>query len=133
VAFRQRHRYDLARHDARPWLYGIAANLIRRHHHDEERMLRALSRTGADPVTRLHAEDQAVANVEAEAQSRDVAEALAGLPPQQRDVVLLVTWAELTYDEVAQALGIPEGTVRSRMNRARARLRSHLDSKGMTR
>jgi DNA-directed RNA polymerase specialized sigma24 family protein len=50
IAFRQRDRYDPARHDARPWLYGIAGNLIRRHYRDEVRQLRALARTGIDPV-----------------------------------------------------------------------------------
>src|SRR5258708_32417339 len=50
AAFRQRSRYDLARSQALPWLHGIAANLIRRHYRNEERQLRALERTGVDPV-----------------------------------------------------------------------------------
>jgi RNA polymerase sigma-70 factor (ECF subfamily) len=41
IAFRGRHRYDLARSNARPWLYGIATNLIGRHRRDERRKLRA--------------------------------------------------------------------------------------------
>jgi DNA-directed RNA polymerase specialized sigma24 family protein len=49
-AFRRRHRYDLTVSDARPWLYGIAANLIGKHGRAEVRMLRAYARTGADPV-----------------------------------------------------------------------------------
>lgn len=125
TAFRHRDRYDLAKPDARPWLFGIAGNLIRRHHRDEARTLLALQRTGVDPVAESFTE-RADARVAADASSRAVAKALASLDPDQRDVVLLITWAELTYDQAAEALGVPEGTVRSRMNRARARLRAAL-------
>jgi RNA polymerase sigma factor (sigma-70 family) len=125
TAFRQRDRYDLSRADARPWLFGITANLIRRHHRDETRWLRALERSGIDPVADSAA-DLAEARLAADAAARAVAAAVAALGPQQRDVVLLTTWAGLTYDQVSEALGIPEGTVRSRMNRARSRLRAAL-------
>jgi RNA polymerase sigma factor (sigma-70 family) len=121
AAFRQRGSYDLTRAEARPWLYGMAANLIRRYQRDETRWLRAMLRTGIDPIAES-ATDLAEASVAAGENSRAVAGALAGLSPQQRDVVLLVTWAELTYDQAADALGVPTGTVRSRMNRARTHL-----------
>jgi RNA polymerase sigma factor (sigma-70 family) len=52
--------------------------------------------------------------------------ALASLDPDQRDVLFLYAWAELSYDEIAMTLGVPLGTVRSRLSRARAQLRSHL-------
>jgi RNA polymerase sigma factor (sigma-70 family) len=125
TAFRLRARYDLDRCDARPWLYGIAGNLIRRHNRDEIRMLRALARTGADPVAESFA-DLVDSRLAASASSRGLAGAIAGLSAGQRDVLLLVAWADLTYDQAAQALGVPEGTVRSRMNRARTRLRAAL-------
>jgi RNA polymerase sigma-70 factor, ECF subfamily len=125
VAFRQRDHYDLARCDARPWLYGIAGNLIRRHHRDEVRQLRALARTGVDPAVESFT-DRADARLAAGAASRAVAAAIADLDPDQRDVLLLITWAGLTYDQAAEALGIPEWTARSRMNRARTRLRAAL-------
>lgn len=125
AAFRQRGSYDLNRPDARPWLYGIAGNLVRRHHRDEVRQLRALARTGTDPVAESVA-DRLDARLAADAASRAVAAAIASLNSGQRDVVLLVTWAELSYDQVAEALGVPAGTVRSRMNRARTRLRAAL-------
>ncbi|MES9540739.1 MULTISPECIES: RNA polymerase sigma factor [unclassified Actinomadura] len=125
VAFHQRHRYDAARPDARPWLYGIATNLIRRHRRAEVRALRVLARGGLDPVTEPFTD--AVENrVQAGARSRALAAAIAGLPAKQREVLLLVTWAGLTYDEVAEALGVPSGTVRSRMNRIRRKLRDAL-------
>jgi RNA polymerase sigma-70 factor (ECF subfamily) len=125
VAFGRRSRYDLARPDARPWLYGIASNLIRRHRRAEVRGLRALAKGGVDPVTEPFT-DAVESRVHAGAESRALAAAIAGLPAAQREVLLLVTWAGLTYDEVAEALGVPAGTVRSRMYRARAKLRRAL-------
>jgi RNA polymerase sigma factor (sigma-70 family) len=125
AAFRQRDRYDPSRADARPWLYGIAANLIRRYHRNETKWLKGLERTGIDPVVESAA-DLAEARLTADAAARAVAAAVAALSPGQREVVLLITWAGLTYDQVAEALGIPEGTVRSRTNRARSRLRAAL-------
>lgn len=125
VAFDRRSRYDLSRPDARPWLYGIASNLTRRHRRAEVRALRALARGGVDPVTEPFT-DAVESRVHAGARSRALAAAIAGLPAAQREVLLLVTWAGLTYDEVAEALRVPAGTVRSRMNRVRAKLRRAL-------
>ena len=124
-AFQRRRRYDLARPDAGPWLYGIAANLIGKHRRAEVRMLRALARTGADPVADSYA-DQVDARVSAAAAQADLAEALAGLAAGDREVLLLIAWADLSYDEVAVALGIPLGTVRSRLHRARRKVREAL-------
>jgi RNA polymerase sigma-70 factor (ECF subfamily) len=127
-AFRKRHRYDLTVPDARPWLYGIAANLIGKHSRAEVRMLRAYARTGADPVlagTVNHADD-ADGRISSAAVRRDLAAALAALAGGDRDVLLMIAWADLSYAEVATALGIPVGTVRSRLHRARARIRAAL-------
>ncbi|HEX3925888.1 MAG TPA: RNA polymerase sigma factor [Streptosporangiaceae bacterium] len=132
AAFRHRDRYDVTRPDAGPWLYGIAGNLIRRHVRDEVRMLRALASTGLDPVAESFT-DRSDARVAAGATRCAVAAALAALDPDQRDVVLLIAWAELTFDQAAEALGIPEGTARSRMNRARTRLRAALGGSDPTR
>ncbi|MFG1851136.1 RNA polymerase sigma factor [Actinomadura geliboluensis] len=124
AAFRRRGRYDPDRPDALPWLYGIAANLIGKHRRSETRMLRALARTGADPVT--DPMEGADARVSASASSRALAGALAGLSARDRDVLLLVAWADLSYQQVAEALSIPLGTVRSRLNRARRKVREAL-------
>jgi RNA polymerase sigma factor (sigma-70 family) len=129
-AFRRRHRYDLAVPDARPWLYGIAANLIGKHHRAEVRMLRAYARTGADPVLTgiptADLADEADSRISSEAVRQDLAAALAALARGDRDVLLMIAWADLSYAEVATALGIPVGTVRSRLHRARARIRAAL-------
>jgi RNA polymerase sigma factor (sigma-70 family) len=125
AAFRQRGDYDLRRREARPWMFGIATNLIRRHWRDEVRELRAMNRVSVDPTAESFV-DAVEDRVAAASLNSALTAAIASLDPKQRDVLLLVAWAELTYDQVAVALGIPEGTVRSRMNRARARLRSAL-------
>jgi RNA polymerase sigma-70 factor (ECF subfamily) len=122
VAFRRRHSFDLRRPASRPWLYGIAANLVGKHRRSEVRALRALARTGLDPVAASWS-DEADARVTASTQSRALAAALAALSADDRHTLLLVAWADLTYAEVAEALDIPVGTVRSRLNRARTRLR----------
>lgn len=125
VAFRQRSGYDLSRADARPWLYGIATNLIGRHRRSETRLYKALARTGRDPVTEPFT-DRVDAQVSAGAAGRALAAALAKLPSQHRDALLLVAWGELTYEQAALALGVPVGTVRSRMSRARSNIRRAL-------
>jgi RNA polymerase sigma factor (sigma-70 family) len=126
LAFRQRDCYDHTRADARPWLYGIATNLIGRHRRAEIRMYRALARTGADPVMEPFT-DRIDDRVSASSASRLLAAALARLPEEHRDTLLLVAWGGLSYEEVATALGVPVGTVRSRLSRARSKLRRTLD------
>ncbi|MBC9711941.1 RNA polymerase sigma factor [Streptomyces sp. TRM66268-LWL] len=125
AAFRTRSRYDLSRGNARPWLYGIAANLIGKQRRTEIRALRALARTGTDPLAESWV-DRADSRVDAQSAHAPLAGALAGLSAGDRHVLLLVAWADLSYPEVAEALGIPLGTVRSRLNRARRKVRSAL-------
>lgn len=128
VAFRQWARVDLSR-PVRPWLYGIAANLIRRHRREEVRKLRAYARTGVDPAVEA-GEEEAAERAAAQAQRRVLAQALAELRPDERAVLLLYAWAELTDAEIAAVLGLPLGTVKSRLSRARERLRNRLGEIG---
>ncbi|WP_242883335.1 RNA polymerase sigma factor [Actinomadura litoris] len=125
IAFRRRDSYDLAQPLARPWLYGIATTLVARHRRAEERYFRALARTGSDPVPEPMA-DTVVSRVAAQEQERRLAGALAGLSRGDRDVLLLVAWGDLTYQEAARALDVPVGTVRSRLHRARHQVRAAL-------
>jgi RNA polymerase sigma factor (sigma-70 family) len=122
VAFSQRERYDLDRDSARPWLYGIATNLIGTHQRQERRRYRVLALAGPPPVS-LSDEDRVTDQVSAAAAGPALAAALASLDQADRDVLLLVALADLSYPEVAQALGIPYGTVCSRLSRARKQLR----------
>ena len=127
VAFRNWDRLDPAR-PVRPWLYGIAANLVRHHWRKERRMLRAYARTGMDAV---FAEDEdAVERADADVQQRELADALAELRREEREVLLLHAWAELSDSEIAEALRLPIGTVKSRLSRARDRLRNQLGEVG---
>ncbi len=125
TAFRARARFDPAQPGARPWLYGIASNLAAKHRRSEVRGLRALARTGVDPVAHSWV-DQADQRVDAQGLGRELAAALADLTAGDRDVLLLVAWADLTYAEVAEALDLPVGTVRSRLHRARGKVRDVL-------
>lgn len=125
AAFAQRQRYDLTRDSARPWLYGIATNLAGTHRRQEQRRYRALARAHARDVS-LSDEDLATDRVTASATGPALAAALARLESGDRDVLLLVALADLSNQEVAQALGIPYGTVCSRLSRARRRLREAL-------
>jgi RNA polymerase sigma-70 factor (ECF subfamily) len=129
TAFQQRHRYDPARGagaDARPWLLGIATNLVGRHRRAEARRFKAMARVPAPADHDEPLADRAADRVVARAVRRELAAALAALPARHRDVLLLVAWGDLGYGEAAQALGIPVGTVRSRLHRARSKLREAL-------
>ncbi|MEU6712842.1 RNA polymerase sigma factor [Nonomuraea sp. NPDC046802] len=125
VALQRLESYDVSRGDERSWLYGIATNLIGRHRRREIGLYKALSRTGVDSVIEPFT-DEVDRRVAAGQASRRLAKALAGLSGKHRDTLLLVVWTELTYEEAAAALGVPVGTVRSRVNRARAKVRRAL-------
>ncbi|KAB2348497.1 RNA polymerase sigma factor [Actinomadura rudentiformis] len=125
AAFRRRDRFDPAKGAVRPWLYGIATNLVSVHRRSERRFFRALARTPAEHVAPGH-EDRVAAQVSAGEVGKELARALARLPSGDRDVLLLVALADLSYDEVAQALDLKNGTVASRLNRARRKLREAL-------
>jgi RNA polymerase sigma factor (sigma-70 family) len=125
AAFAKRNRYDLSHPDARPWLYGIATNLIGQHHRDEARQYRIRQAAAAEPDVPGHA-DKVAADVTAQAMRTLLEGALATLPAGDRDVLLLIAWEQLTYQEVSRALAIPVGTVQSRLHRARTKVRQAL-------
>ncbi len=117
-AYRARRRYRPEHDTPLPWLLGIASHLVADHRRAERRRLRALERLAA--MTR------GVAPNEASPVAADVVAHLRRLPRAERDTLLLVVWGELTYEEAASALGVPVGTVRSRIARARKRLAAAL-------
>lgn len=127
VAFRSWERLDPER-PVRPWLYGIAANLVRHHWRKERRMLDAYARTGIDPV--LAQDDETVERADADSRQRELAAALAELRRDEREILLLHAWAELTDAEIADALDLPAGTVKSRLSRTREKLRNQLPGVG---
>ena len=123
IAFEKRSTYDLERENARPWLYGIATNLVAKHHRSEARRIRASARLVAQRSPQEDPGDRIVAAIDAADLWPRVADAVTALPEGERDALLLFVWEELGYDEIAAALGVPVGTVRSRLNRARMRMR----------
>lgn len=128
TAFEQRGRFDSGRSPsgALPWLLGIATNLVHNHRRAEMRRWRVLAENGLEPPEPSPA-DRVAARVDAKAVARSLTGALAALKPRDRDALLLFAWADLTYEEIATAMGIPVGTVRSRIHRARSRLRAALE------
>ena len=137
TAFERRDGFDQAAPTAQPWLVGIVTNLLRNHLRTEKRAWKALARTGADPLDGAARVTDGLADrvgerVDAAVSTRALAGALAAMPRGHRDVLLLHVWSGLTYTELAEALDLPIGTVRSRLSRARARLRSALPTDAST-
>jgi RNA polymerase sigma factor (sigma-70 family) len=116
-AFRVRARYRPQSETARPWLLGIAANLIGDRRRSEARALRAMLRVAAEPAGAGHAAGECV--------DPDLIEGLRRLSHRDREALLLYAWGELSYAEIAEALGVPVGTVRSRIHHARSCLAAH--------
>jgi RNA polymerase sigma-70 factor, ECF subfamily len=101
-----------------PWLYGIATNVVRNRRRAERRYRAALARVPAAAPAADFAEE-AVDRVDEERQLRRALDLLAKLPRRQQDVFVLCAWSGLSYEDAAFALGVPLGTVRSRLARAR--------------
>lgn len=131
LAFRGRTGYAPDRGPVRAWLFGIATNLVRRHARDEERRYRAFGRVAGhiEVTTEL---GEVAGRVDAHALRGELAEALAALSGEDRDVLLLWTYPQLSYAEISVALDIPVGTVRSRLHRARSKVRDRLSDRWLT-
>jgi RNA polymerase sigma-70 factor (ECF subfamily) len=129
IAFAKRGRYNVSVEDARPWLFGIATKLAHRHWRREERELRAYARSGVDAAAPSPAE-RAAARADSAGAGPAIAAALAALTADERDVLLLYAWEELDQPEIAAALSIALGTVKSRLHRARSRVRQSLAAAG---
>jgi RNA polymerase sigma-70 factor (ECF subfamily) len=124
VAFERRERYDASYDSALPWLLGIATILIRKHRGAEARYLRAV----ASSVLPEAVVDDRDERLDASRAIGELAATIRRMPARDRDALLLYAWADLDYEGVALALGVPVGTVRSRLNRARRLLRQSVGS-----
>src|SRR5215469_9141296 len=132
IAFERRSAFERDRDSARPWLYGIAANVVAKHYRSEARRLRAMARVSAERAADDDPAERAVAAADAGARWTRIVDAIGTLPAAERQVLLLFAWEELSYDDIALALGIPVGTVRSRLSRGRARLAELTEGPGAT-
>jgi RNA polymerase sigma factor (sigma-70 family) len=120
-AWRRRDK-ELPSDKVLPWLYGIATNVIRHQRRSERRYAAALSRlprTDAEPDFAI----AAVEHLDFERQAQQALALLRTLPKREQDVLVLSVGMGLSYEDTAVALGLPVGTVRSRLSRGRARLR----------
>jgi len=126
VALRRRASYDPAKAPIRGWLYGIATNLLRNHVRQEVRGFRLTAKAGVEDRPAENHDAAVAGRVDAAARLRVLAAGLAALSEQDRDVLLLTSWAGLEPAEVAEALGVPASTVRSRLHRVRHRLQAQL-------
>jgi len=129
-AFDARGRFDSRRTSALPWLYGIASNLIRMQLRTEERRLRAYRTVVLREIQPGDLTEEGVERLYASELGPAITAALAALPPAQSDVLLLHTYAELTHEEIAEALGISTGSVRKRLHRARTFMAERLGVNG---
>jgi RNA polymerase sigma-70 factor (ECF subfamily) len=125
AAFAARRRYDAEQADARPWLYGIANNLLRKHARSENRRRRAYARS-IERETVTSDTESAERRADAAALAPAVAAAIGRLPEVDRDALLLFALTDLDYAGIAVATGAPIGTVRSRIHRARRTLIAEL-------
>ncbi|MDX6480730.1 MAG: hypothetical protein QOG85_1240 [Gaiellaceae bacterium] len=120
-AWRRRDK-ELDAGNVLPWLYGIATNVVRNRRRAQRRWTAALSRVPA-PRPEPDFAGAADERVDDERQAREGLARLGSLPRREQDVFALCVWMDLSYEEAAAALAVPVGTVRSRLSRARARLR----------
>jgi RNA polymerase sigma-70 factor (ECF subfamily) len=120
-AFAARDSYDAGCGDARPWLYGIARNVLREHWRTSGGSVPAvLAETEVDPWDGIND------RLDSAERARALMTAVRALPAAEREVLLLVAWEQLTPAEAARVLGVPQGTARSRLHRARATLQQVL-------
>ncbi len=111
----------------RPWLLGIATNVTRNTRRAARRHAAAVSRLPRDEAERDVA-DEVAARLDDTAELALVRTALTTLRRAEREVLALCVWSGLDYRAAAEALGVPVGTVRSRLSRARAKLAKHVRS-----
>jgi len=133
IAFERRHSYDTMQQSALPWLYGMASNLVLKHHRRERRALRALARQRSLASAPLHVdgtETRVDARVDAAASRPAIVAALLALAADERNLVMLAALTDLTYAELAQAVELPVGTVRSKLSRTKTKLRERLGPVG---
>lgn len=126
LALEHSQSYDASRGSGIAWLYGIAGNVVRRHWRTEQRRLTRLARVSSYADD---GEDDEFSRVDARLDARSghqsLLDAVAELPDADREILVLYAWESRSYREIADVVGVPTGTVRSRLHRIRRELRNH--------
>lgn len=123
VAFRRRASFDTGFESSLPWLLGIASRLVRKQRAAEARQWRSFNAVaGREQHVHFGETEAAGERVDAVVEARALGGRIAALSAADRETLLLCAWADLTYEEIAVALRVPVGTVRSRLNRVRRKL-----------
>lgn len=129
IGFEKRRGFDPSYESALPWLYGITSNLVLKHHRRESRSMRALGREHRT-LQPLHVDGNSEVlvdgRIDAIRSHTRVVHELKRLATDERELLLLAAFADLSYRELAEATGLPEGTVRSKLSRTKAKLRERL-------
>jgi len=123
IAWRGVGRESLQAESALPLLFGIATNALRNRRRSLRRGRDALARLPLPRIAEPDFADEVGDRIDDEAAMRDLLDLFSRLPRREPDVLALCDWSGLSYDEAATALGVPIGTVRSRLARGRTRLR----------
>jgi RNA polymerase sigma factor (sigma-70 family) len=123
IAWRSIGRYSLSAESALPLLYGIATNVLWNSRRSIRRGRDAVARLPLPAVAEPDFADEAMQRVDDTVAMRSLLELFSRLPRREQDVFALIEWSGLSYEEASAALGIPVGTVRSRLARGRNRLR----------
>jgi RNA polymerase sigma factor (sigma-70 family) len=129
-AWRRRDLVVLEQRSALPWLLGVANHASRNATRSIRRYTHALKRL--DGHRELPTDDEVIDRIDAETSLRMVNDIARGLSEQEREIVLLVFWSGLSYEATSVALGIPVGTVRSRVSRTRRKLQLRLGDNRVT-
>lgn len=120
-AWRRRDQVRLTRDSLRPWLLGVATNLLRNDLRSRRRRDAALQRVVMD-IEESTLADRVATRIDDERRMSEVLRALSAMSKDDQDVIALVVWSELSYEEAAIALDVPVGTVKSRLSRAKRRV-----------
>lgn len=133
IAFEKRRGFDPSRKSALPWLYGMASNLVLQHRRREQRAIRAMARERSlrqPQLSTSNSESLSDSRIDAERSHDVVVEALANLAADERELMLLAAFTDLSYRDLSEAMGLAEGTVRSKLSRTKAKLREQLRTIG---
>jgi RNA polymerase sigma-70 factor (ECF subfamily) len=121
-AWRQHGRVNVEGGSLRPWLLGIATNLVSNQRRAARRHRQVMAQLPPAPENVPDFAEEAAGRIDDAARIAALHDALTRLRGPDREVLALCVWAGLDYQEAAEALGVPVGTVRSRLSRARAKL-----------